>query len=200
MKVNGFLSVVLGLGASLSSSLAAQLAIYNFTSTHTIVGTSYDIKSRSTGVLIIDLEADHAVRISKFREQDTRLFAVADEPNFKRWRALRPKGATTMMVSQYGTGTNGVSREGVTLASGKDESVNIGQQTYSLPKSLDETGYTLIDVGGEYVNGMSTITSTHTFSSKQTIDANTQNETLEQVVERLRQSLLAEGCEEIVAD
>ncbi|HXJ59382.1 MAG TPA: hypothetical protein VNU68_22285 [Verrucomicrobiae bacterium] len=195
--MKALLSVVLGLGAFLSSSLAAQLAIYNFTSSHDIVGNGSYIKSRSTGVLIIDLEGDRAARISKFRGDGFRLFAVADEPNFKRWRALRPKGATTMTVSRYVTGTNGVSRQGVTFASGKDESLNIGRQTSSLPKSLVETGYTLIDVGGEYVNGMSTINSTHTFSAKQTIAANTQNETLEQVVERLRQALNAEGYSEI---
>jgi hypothetical protein len=198
--MKALLSVVLVLGASLSSSLAAKLAIYNFTSTHAIVGTGFDIKSRSTGVLVIDLEGDRAVRISKFSAKKFRQFAVADEPNFKRWRALRPKGATTMTVSQYVTTTNGVSREGVTFASGKDESLNIGEQTYSLPKSLDETGYTLIDVGREYVNAMSTINSAHTFSAKQTIAANTQHEVLEQVVERLRQSLIAQGYSEITAD
>src|SRR5262245_451910 len=198
--MKAILSVVLGLGFPLSTSFAAQLAIYNFTSTHAIVGTGYDVKSRSTGILIIDLEGDRATRISKFKEDGERFFAVVDEPNFKRWRALRPKGATTMTVSRYFTATNGVSREGATFATGKDESLNIGRQTYSLPKRLAEAGYTSIDLGGEYVNAMSTIDSTHTFSSKQTKAANTQNETLEQVVERLRQCLITDGYSEITAD
>jgi hypothetical protein len=205
-----FVSVFLGLGLSLSSSLA-QLAIYNFTSTHNIVGSDYNIKSRSTGVLIFELEGRRAVRVSKFTADPrrdvrvakfnagtTKFFAVADEPNFKRWRALQLEGANTMAVSRYVTATNGVSREGATFASGKDDSVNIGNQTYSLPKNLDEAGYNVIDLGGGFVNAMTTISSTHTYSPKQTIAANTQHQTIDQVVEGMRQSLIADGYTEIV--
>lgn len=213
-----FLAVFLGLGVSVSSSLA-QLAIYNFTSTHNIVGSNYDIKSRSTGSLIFELSGQQrGVRISKFtvggkdpkREarvgrqnpNATKFFAVADEPNFRRWHALRLEGANTMTVTKYVTtgtsGTNTVAREGASFASGKDGSVNIGNQTYSLPRKLEEAGYNVTDVGGQFVNAMTTISSSHSYSPRQTIDANTQNETLEQVVARMRQSLIADGYTEIL--
>ena len=44
------------------------------------------------------------------------------------------------------------------------------------------------------------VNSTHTYSPKQTIAANTQHETLDQVVERMRLSLIAEGYCEIEED
>jgi len=183
-------------------SASAQLAIYNFTGTESVVGSGIEAKVRVSGVLIVDLAQDRATRVGKFSLPSGKRFSVDDEPNFTVWRAQGSKGTVVLVTSEHSANTNSTLQKGHTFFTGKEILVNIGPGTtmVSLPKSVKGTGYALIDEGGDYVTGLGTISSVHSYSQTETIGANTRAETLEQAVERWRQALIAQGYTEVDDD
>jgi hypothetical protein len=184
------------------ASSFAQLAIYNFTGTQSVVGSGIEGKVRVSGVLIVDLANDRATRIGKFAVPAGKQFAIDDEPSFTVWRAQGPKATTFLVTSSYSETNNGTLDKGHTFYSGKETMVVIGPGTnaVSLPKSVKGAGYAVIDEGGDYVSGLGTITMTHSYSQSETVGANTRGETVEQAVERWRQALLAQGYVEAEDD
>jgi hypothetical protein len=174
-------------------TVRAELAIYNFTGTQSVVGNSSEAKLRVSGVIIIDLDTGQATRVIKFRAGGVKRFAIGDESNFAVYRSQGHSSTTALVLSGQTIPIQGGQQETRSFYVGKDTLLSTGPRLVTLPRTVKGSGYTLIDNGAPLLPALSTQTIIHTFSTKETTLANARLDTIDNAASRWRGLLLEQG-------
>ena len=195
MKLNKFAVLALLLLLALSAASArADVVIYRLKQTGKFIGGSNEIALHVGGVIILDPDTKQGYTLSTVAIRGAKFFTTANFTNTRIYTVVGAKGKTyTVFASSFlseGRDKNQISRgQNAPLAIKSD-------RTIIFPRVIAGSGATVFfsDPGSDAVllEGKATAT----FSLPDTRTANGNGETVDQVYQRIRESLLAQGYEE----
>lgn len=173
----------------------AQFAIYNYTAVQNVTGSGSEATLRLSGVLIIDLATDRAIRVGRTRLNGEKKLIEGEESNFTVSRAQGRTSSHTLVVASQFDDTPGNRQSTVNHYWGRESLLDLGAGLGGvwLPKAVKGSGYALIDNGAPFVAGFSVQTSAHTYSAKATADANLRTTDLDAVVRHYHDLYVAQG-------
>ena len=193
MKLIKLGSLLLLLIAWSAMSARADVVIYHLSQTGKFIGASNELALRVGGIIILDPDTKQGYTLSTVAARGSKFFTTATFTNTRIYNIVGAKGKTYTVFASSDLNL-GAGRDKNQISRGQNVPLAITPaRTISFPKVIAGAGGTVNFNGASafLVEGKATAT----FSLPDTRAANANGETVDQVYQRIRDGLLAQGYE-----
>ena len=186
MKQIKFIIALALLAALFASSARADVVIYRIKQTGKFIGASNEIMLAGTGFVILDPDTKQGYTISAATIRGMKFFTTATFTNTRIYTITGTKGKT---YTAFASSTLSAERDRNQFSRGVNAPLAITPtKTISFPKVIAGSASTVIQ-NAILIEGKATAT----FSQPDTRAANASGETVDQVNQRIRDTLIAQG-------
>lgn len=177
-----------------SPGARAELALYNFTGKIDLAGSGFTATIRQKGVLVWDVDSGQAWQLAAFTTGGSKRLVVADQSASRLFQSQSATKTYTAVVGQTATNSGTITTESSSFTFGMNAELTLRPgRTIVLPRVARNTGFAINQVNATGLTVMGPASGTYSFSSRQTVAANTAGLTAAAAIDQWRVKYQALG-------